>query len=423
MTGDHNTADLVCLNCNCGVVLLGRVLVWYGLFKRNALEKGNIMKHYKYGSSTAGRTQKCRAWHYLSKGIPRSEPSQAAQEGTTMHKVFEMCANDPKLYVDNFINTEVEGLNFTTAMADKVFEGLLLLDKLVEEHVFDFDQEVTMNEGELIGGTADVVMLNKHDNKFGVADLKTGDGNIIQAKNNSQLLFCAALMIQHYDLRHWVNDETEVVLAIIQPTDRRDDPLDVWTTDVRTVMDFWDSFKLSVNISEGSQAIPSAGTHCKFCPAQTNCPAKTGQVDKALRLSTDSMELERLNEAMAIVDEVEAWCREVRKLAHEQAERGVKINGWKLVNKRATRQWDEDDGELSSLMTDAGLTLEDIYESKLITPAKAEKIFKKKELDFSCMKDYIVSKSSGTTLAHDDDKRPEALPLNGLTAMANAIKN
>ena len=53
------------------------------------------------------------------------------------------------------------------------------------------------------------------------------------------------------------------------------------------------------------------------------------------------MTAKELNKAMSIVEEVETWTKAVRKLAHEQAEQGVPIKGWKLVAKRASRVWNE----------------------------------------------------------------------------------
>jgi hypothetical protein len=123
---------------------------------------------------------------------------------------------------------------------------------------------------------------------------------------------------------------------------------------------------------------------------------------------------------MAIVDEVEAWCRAVRKLAHEQAEEGVKLDGWKLVQKRATRQW-TDPGLAEQQARKMKLRVKDIMEMKLMTPAKLEKVCKKFGKDFDKLNEYVIMHSSGTTLAHADDPRPEVKPANALRSMAKRL--
>jgi hypothetical protein len=78
-----------------------------------------------------------------------------------------------------------------------------------------------------------------------------------------------------------------------------------------------------------------------------------------------------------------------------------------LVNKRATRQWaneDVADDVLRHLMPVA-----ELYVSKMVSPAQAEKVLKK--LDTKLPDDLVIAVSSGSTLAREDDPRPAVVQI------------
>jgi hypothetical protein len=56
-----------------------------------------------------------------------------------------------------------------------------------------------------------------------------------------------------------------------------------------------------------------------------------------------------------------------------------------------------------------GLTESEVMETSLISPAKAEKALKKRNLGLPG--EFVVSISSGNTLAHESDPRPAVLQI------------
>jgi hypothetical protein len=93
------------------------------------------------------------------------------------------------------------------------------------------------------------------------------------------------------------------------------------------------------------------------------------------------------------------------------------VPGYKLVAKRGTRQWIDED-EAVAILGVAGI---DPYkEREVISPAQAEKLLKKSKLTLP--PELTVSLSSGTTLASEDDPRPAVLQLSGLTAALSKIQ-
>jgi hypothetical protein len=279
-----------------------------------------------------------------------------------------------------------------------------------------------LKDNDLIGGTADIVGWSLRNNLFAVGDLKTGDGHMVWSTENKQLMFYAWLAVLQYKSQFKFTDDTVIRLYIIQPSDRRDDPLDYWDTTFREIISFGDEFKLAVRESESGQGEPCAGEWCSYCPAMATCPAKTGLITASKRIPAKSTELADLIKAMNMVDDVEAWCKSVRKVAHEQLEEGVKIDGFKLVPKRASRIWTDGEAAEKKAKGMRGLYAEDYYDQKLKSPTQIEKVCKAKGVDFKKFESMITLHSSGTTLVKDSDSRQAVLPLKGLVAMAASIK-
>ena len=382
------------------------------------------MKHYKHGGSTAARELACPAWPNLSKGIPRGPASQVAQNGTAMHWLFEQSLNDYDFDPAEYIGKHVEGVEIESDWVfQKVYPAIDMADSLIKEHELDtIHTEVLMELNEDVGCPADVIGWSLANNVFLCGDLKTGDGTIVQAENNAQGMFYTGPAIEHFKEHFDFNANTKILIAIFQPTDRRSDPMDVWKTDLQTIRMFMERHAVAVKRTKSGETTTTPGKHCAWCPAEAVCPSKTGVAQAALRLKTSSNELQALNDGMAIVEEVEKWCKAVRKLAHEQAEQGVPIQGWKLVNKRATRLWNDYPAIERKLKFMRKLKTPDYQISKLVSPAQLEKKCKEKGVEFKQFQEYISSVSSGTTLAHSDDKRPEAIAVKALQAMASGIK-
>lgn len=377
-----------------------------------------MIKHYRFGGSTATRTVNCPAWVNLSKQIPKSNTcSDAAATGTMLHEVSEQCVNDAELDPASLVGQEIEGVVLTAEhVADKLYPALDVLADLEEEFDVLFDTEITMELSDDIGGTADLMAHNTEDNIFIMADWKFGDGVIVSAQDSQQLLFYTMLAMksEQYD----IGEKTRFFGIIIQPTNRRDEVEDRWEFTYDDLMVFIKKFDASYAISSKKNAPCSSGSWCGWCPAEPVCPQKTGKAQMALRLPKGSTDLKVLNQSMAIVDEVESWCKAVKKLAHEQAEQGVEIENFKLVAKRAIRKWNDVETVTTKLKNMKKLTIPDYMEQKLTTPPKLEKICKQKSVDFTKFDEYISSISSGTTLVPASDKRSAIVSVHAMKNMS-----
>jgi hypothetical protein len=89
-------------------------------------------------------------------------------------------------------------------------------------------------------------------------------------------------------------------------------------------------------------------------------------------------------------------------------ESGAKLPEYKLVAKRAIRQWTDEDKAKVALFA-LGLDESEVMETLLLSPAKVEKVLKKRKIALPA--DVVVAISSGNTLASADDPRPEVILL------------
>jgi hypothetical protein len=100
-------------------------------------------------------------------------------------------------------------------------------------------------------------------------------------------------------------------------------------------------------------------------------------------------------------------------------EADVPVPGWKLVNKRATRQWANED--VADDVLSKVISKDELYVAKMISPAQAEKVLKK--LGQQLPDDLVVAVSSGSTLAREDDPRPAVVQIGKqLTAALSKIQ-
>jgi len=340
--------------------------------------------------------------------MPPQIAGEAAEIGTALHDAMEWIFGDESRHPDDCMG--------------KVFSGVKieyehLNDKLLPayESIIDLIGEYSIKEWalepfvELIpdtaGGSIDFLGVSDHGKTAVIADYKFGY-HLVSPEDNAQLLFYALCADADPATNAMFKHVEKLVLAIIQPNAAGEDDMRVFETPIYTLDVFEDNTAKAIETAESGCTTPVTGPHCKFCPAEAICPAKTGLAVKAKRLP--EIHVDTLAAYLPMAEELEEWVKAVKKLAHEQMELGVKVEGYKLVNKRAMRTWSNPEDALTKVKRMRGISFEDACDFKLKSPAQLEKVFKAKGVDFDKVADYIVSVSSGTTLAKASDKRPEA---------------
>ncbi len=370
------------------------------------------MNHSKIvGGSTAARVIHCPGSVALVDKMPADEGSSYANEGSLLHEAIAVVL-DTACPPEDMIGFEAHGLVLTEELLErKLRPALDLLAEYDPEKKLVYITEATVDFGDLLPGvfgSSDIVA--RLDGRAVILDWKFGDGVMVDAEENMQLMFYAAAAMRTPACQWAFEGVTEVECVIIQPPYIR-----TWTTTVERIRKFERQLARAV----ASSALPNApinmGDHCRWCAAKPICPVKTGQLDRARVAAMKEIDVDKLTEYLAAAEGVEDFIAACRALAYRMLENGVPVPGYKLVNKRATRYWADPTTALARLK-DLGLAETDVTKTDLLSVAQAEKVLKKHKIALPA--DMVVAVSSGTTLAVETDSRPSAVLIGQQLAAA-----
>jgi hypothetical protein len=370
------------------------------------------MQHSKIvGGSTAKRVINCPGSVALVDKMPPQPSSSYADEGTLLHDtIADILDKDgsPESYLGRKHNDAVLTQDLIDTKLHVALEGLLEVDPNLE---MEYAVESRVGFGDFLPdvfGSTD--LLGRIGDRAIVLDWKFGDGVAVEATENAQLLFYAAAARRTAETAWAFEGAKEVELIIVQPP-----YVKRWVTDLARVDAFEKELAAAVKIAMKPDAPLASGDHCKWCAAKPVCPVMTGAVDRALKVKMDALPVDQIAHYLEQAPMIEAFIRDLQQLAHGLLENGQKVPGWKLVNKRATRQWTNEDKAVA-FMTQAGV--EAWADPKPLSPAQAEKALKKAKIELPA--DLIVAVSSGSTLAPESDSRPAVLQIGQMLTKAMA---
>ena len=197
-------------------------------------------------------------------------------------------------------------------------------------------------------------------------------------------------------------------------------------------------------------------SQCKYCKAKGGCAALAGNVMKEVGIMFQPVVTETLDVAQQSADKDPAQMDDqqirqimeaaplmrqllegVEKEALRRLESGNPIPGLKLVHGRGSRAWTLPEEEMAEKLVKMGIPKTAIYETKLVTPAKAEKLTWEKrdgtkvsltDRQLKRMEQEYVAKLAGKlTVVSESDSRPavitNAAPLFSAVAAAPAAES
>ena len=360
------------------------------------------MNHSKIvGGSTAKRVINCPGSVALVAKMPPSPSSTYADKGTLLHNVISEVLDQDVAPHSLVGTTYAEHMLDEDMLDEKIFPALAALDAIDPDKQMEFAVETSVGFGKWLPdvfGSAD--FLGRIGTTAVVLDWKFGDGVIVSAEENEQLMFYAAAAMRSPEAA-WVFDgATEIELIIVQPPEVRR-----WKTTPKRIRSFELSLKRAVKASAAPDAPLKAGDHCRFCAAKPLCPVMTGAVDRAVRIQLTEIKPDLIGAYLKNAELLDDWIKELRGLAMQMMESGVKVPGWKPVAKRSIRKWTNED-KAAAALTALGL---DPFKQEILSPAQAEKALKPTKQ--ALPDDLIASVSSGTTFAPESDPRPEVLQV------------
>lgn len=355
------------------------------------------------GGSTAKRVMNCPGSVALCATMPPRPSSKYADEGTLLHNIISEVLETDKAPIE-FLGMKYNDVVFTKELLeDKLFPALDLLDVVDPKKEMEYATETRVGFGDFLPdvfGSTD--LLGRIGSRAIVLDWKFGSGVAVEAEENPQLMFYAAAAMRT-DASKWVFEgATEIECIIVQPPE-----IKRWVTTPERIKQFEQELKFAVQQAQKPNAPLEHGEHCRWCAAKPVCPKMTGAVDRALKSQIDQLDVVHIGGYLKNADLLEQWITDLRALAHQVLESGKEVPGWKLVAKRATRQWVDEEAAAKALAQD--MSHDEMYTQKLVSPAQAEKILKKAKKELPA--NQVVAISSGSTLAPVDDPRPAVLQI------------
>lgn len=392
-------------------------------------------KHARFSPSGSKRAIMCPGSIRMQEGLPNTS-SVFADEGTAAHQLSEHClktGKDPAEFLDCFVNLGVPETDMISdetvgdrsfKVDDEMVDGVQTYLDTCREVIslsspdleYAFEQWVDLsNIAGMEGGTADFASYDPVTKRLTVIDLKYGKGTPVEVPENTQLLCYALGVVNRYHNRG-IGD---VELIVVQPRcPHAEGPVRRWETDAVTLLEFEHDLATAALATEAPDAPLVAGEWCKFCKAEAFCEAKRARVldiasaefgpydDQPTLPVVTQMAPDELARVLRLRHEIASWMARVDEFAHAEAAHGRSPTGFKLVAKRATRKWRDED-EAAAALVAADLT--DIWtEPKLLSPAKIEPKMpgKNKAERAKALEALTVKESSGSVLAPEEDPRP-----------------
>jgi hypothetical protein len=345
------------------------------------------------GGRAAGRVIACPGSVQLVRRAPPQVENAYMAAGTALHEaIADTLTGEHTPDLGQFDDVERAKLDFAVKFVDS-------LETEEPGHVLEFDVEARVRWDEVPGAFGTVDFIGRLGDTVIVLDWKFGDGVMVDAKDNPQLMFYALAALRS---NHWAFEGALFVeLIIVQPFEVRR-----WVTDIKRLLDFEADLRNALRRAELDSPPLAVGSHCRFCPAKAICPQQTGAVERLVRQKLQELSDADLARSLELADMLEAFIAAARGLVQQKLEAGLPVPGWKLVPKRATRKWTNEADAWAALMA-AGAPESELMELKSV--AQMEKLLKKHKIALPT--DVITAVSSGDTIAPESDPRPAKVLL------------
>lgn len=326
-------------------------------------------------------------------GSGKSSPS--ALDGTRTHMVLEFCIKSGQsasaligmniadkeggFTVDEERAERVDfAMSYINSRRDELAVSSQFIKVIAESRV---DPAPFFNRNDL-SGTVDVQIIT--DKVLEIIDYKDGVQEVTAHQNQQLDQYAWGVLAECRDLRF-----DHIRMTIIQPKLRQFGKKGVSYYEVSR--EVFEQGLITLSDQAAATDDPNAplvsGEHCQWCPHAGNCQERSSNLlkkagikfgpttvlEQACELSTD-LSTEQMREVIEALPLIRGWLDSVEEAALERLKKGDVIEGLKVVRGRGMRSWAFPDEEIAVKLNKMTVPKAVIWETKLISPATAEKL-------------------------------------------------
>lgn len=359
--------------------------------------------HALLSASSAHRWLACPPSAVAAEAYPPQDTA-FTQEGTLAHEVAEWVAsgkskNGPHLEKGYADGVTPEMLEHAKGYRDYIQEQTTSPDAVIMlERRVDFSDWVPDGFG-----TCDCIIIQ--GDTMVVIDYKYGVGVPVSAVDNPQLRLYALGALNDYGIAY---DVQRVEMHIYQPRINNVDHDSITVDELLAWAEA--NVKPTAALAIKGEGDYKTGGHCKFCPHAGKCRELTQTCTQyvethGMRVAVPIMAPHEVAEVLQLEPLVTLWLKRVKEQALATLLQGGDVPGYKAVEgKLGNRKW-TDEVKVAETLKAAGYQLEDITETKLLSPAAMDKALGKKKAA-ELLAGLIDRAPGAPTIAQASDKRP-----------------
>lgn len=329
------------------------------------------MQVTKVSASKLARVMTCKGSLHFE-NLPTPEENELAKQGTAFSELMEktILGVDPGEYATNGVIYDEEMHYHKTWLMDYV-RGTYGEGVKTEEWATWITQS-----GIKIPGKYDLCSWVGEDLYIG--DFKYGYG-IVEPENNWQLIaYAIGEVIQS-------GKAPEIVyMTIIQPrAHHHDGSIRTWSISYTELLEYMNQIQDRFNELAAGENKLETGKHCKYCPGAAHCPAMNEYFHQAYEVVhdfvQDNMDGDSLSKQLDMVDRFSDMLKtrksSLELLAKSRISEGQDVPNYTVKPKSGHRKWNMGVNP-DVIKTITGV---DVMESKLMSPAAAERRGLKKD--------------------------------------------
>lgn len=375
-------------------------------------------EHALLSPSSSSRWLNCTPSARLAENA-ENKSSVYAEEGTLFHEICEYCLAQwnagvwepdpfgeelPELKDDHLMHPLFKQEMFKHARnyCDFVMNENYNLEKSDGACKMLLEEKVDISEyAPECFGSVDCQLVGR--DTLIIIDLKYGEGVKVYAERNTQMMLYALGAIKG-------KPSIKTIRLVIAQV--RLNHFDVWETSANDLLQWADKvLKPTAKKAFAGNGEQKLGDWCGFCPVKAQCRKQYGAVvsDFDKYEYPELLTEDEICDLIEKIDKYKGWLESVNKFVYDEALRGHKWKGYKLVSGRSSRVITDEEAIRQDLLSKKYLE-DEIFNIELKGIGDLEKLVGKKQ--FSALYgQYVKSKPGNPKLVPDSAPGDEINPL------------